>query len=313
MTEEQNSVYSGFALLDAKKSAELNGGLLSAARSSQCAYTQYCENFTNVTARKLNFCTRLISEFNSAYTESEFKACKEAANIAVARKTLCENREIKSTFNLLKEFSVAADKAHLRKISFELELARRIAEKEAEERRQEELRRKEERRRKRQENAIREKEKKAENRYSPERETSYRIKLIVRIICVVSLLGCILAVVVGLTQCGCSSRSPSEKNYLYTENADGIAITEYTDKSVNELVIPSQINGRPVVAIGDYAFSYCSSLTSITIPNSVTTIGRYACRGCSSLTIYCEAESAPSGWDSDWNADDRPVVWGYRG
>ena len=44
------------------------------------------------------------------------------------------------------------------------------------------------------------------------------------------------------------------------------------------------IVGDSVTTIGEYAFSYCSSLTSITIPNSVTTIKEYAFSNCSSLT-----------------------------
>ena len=68
-----------------------------------------------------------------------------------------------------------------------------------------------------------------------------------------------------------------------------------------------------LISIGDYAFYGCSSLTSITIPNSVTSIGSYAFSNCSKLTIYVEALSKPSGWDSTWNYSNRPVVWGYNG
>ena len=39
-----------------------------------------------------------------------------------------------------------------------------------------------------------------------------------------------------------------------------------------------------VILIADGAFTYCSSLTSVNIPNSVTSIGKYAFYGCTSLT-----------------------------
>ena len=68
-----------------------------------------------------------------------------------------------------------------------------------------------------------------------------------------------------------------------------------------------------LTSIGNQAFYYCTSLTEIVIPEGVTSMGFWAFRDCSSLTIYCEAASEPSGWNYDWNYSNRPVVWGYTG
>ena len=81
----------------------------------------------------------------------------------------------------------------------------------------------------------------------------------------------------------------------------------YGCSSLTSIEIPNS-----VTSIGVLAFDDCSSLTSIEIPNSVTSIGVSAFYGCSNLTIYCEAVSQPSGWDSNWNSSDCPVVWGYK-
>ncbi|MEE1004492.1 MAG: leucine-rich repeat domain-containing protein, partial [Bacteroidaceae bacterium] len=49
-----------------------------------------------------------------------------------------------------------------------------------------------------------------------------------------------------------------------------------------------------VTSIGEYAFYYCSGLTSVTIPNSVTSIGTSVFRGCSSLTSVTIPNSVTS-------------------
>jgi hypothetical protein len=102
----------------------------------------------------------------------------------------------------------------------------------------------------------------------------------------------------------------TEDGLIYRETKNGIAIVGYTGNATT-LEIPNEINGKPVTAIGEDAFSNCYSLKSVVIPNSVTTIGSEAFFGCNSLTIYCEAESKPEGWDSYWKNSNRPVVWGH--
>ena len=54
-----------------------------------------------------------------------------------------------------------------------------------------------------------------------------------------------------------------------------------------------------------------SKLRTIIIPCSVKYISNKAFAYCPHLTIYCEAESQPISWDSNWNSS-QPVVWGYK-
>ena len=68
-----------------------------------------------------------------------------------------------------------------------------------------------------------------------------------------------------------------------------------------------------ITTIDARAFEHCTNLTNVTIPDSVMTIGYRAFYGCYNLTIYCEANSEPSGWNSYWYDSRTTVIWGYKG
>ena len=83
----------------------------------------------------------------------------------------------------------------------------------------------------------------------------------------------------------------------------------YYADNLNNVVIPDS-----VTTIDDYAFYHCESLTSVVVPASVTSMGGFAFYYCNSLTLYCEVESLPSGWSSNWwsSSYGTPVVWNCK-
>lgn len=96
-----------------------------------------------------------------------------------------------------------------------------------------------------------------------------------------------------------SSGNPTysvENGALYGKNSDGTALTLCTYVNVPaELTIPATANGLPVTAIGPMVFQKNTTLTSVTLPASVTTIERLAFDTCSNLkTVVLLCETAPS-------------------
>lgn len=88
------------------------------------------------------------------------------------------------------------------------------------------------------------------------------------------LLGCLSAPLARAEQSG---------DFTYSSDGSVITITGYTGAS-GAVEIPATIAGLPVRTLGVDAFRYKFSLTSVVIPDSVTSIGEGAFWQCSGLT-----------------------------
>jgi len=99
---------------------------------------------------------------------------------------------------------------------------------------------------------------------------------------------------------------PDEEGFIYSD-AEKTKLTAYVGDE-KEVIIPISVTS---ISVG--AFSYCTRLTSVTIPNSVIYIDDYTFEGCTA-TIYCEFERQPEGWGRDWNdvKYKGEIVWGYK-
>jgi hypothetical protein len=87
----------------------------------------------------------------------------------------------------------------------------------------------------------------------------------------------------------------------------GIVITGYTGIA-GRLTIPETIDGKPVVGIGQFAFQFYNSLTSVIIPKGVNMVGYEAFRDCSSLRSIYFLGDEPNGLigPSWWEPEDPP-------
>ena len=75
----------------------------------------------------------------------------------------------------------------------------------------------------------------------------------------------------------------TEDGFYYEIGDDGVTITRYAGEG-GDVVIPDEIEGYPVIAVGDRAFINNPDVTSVTIPDNVTTIGDSVFSRCKNLT-----------------------------
>ncbi len=107
---------------------------------------------------------------------------------------------------------------------------------------------------------------------------------------IIYLLITAIAVIFVFVSCG------QKSDFTYEQVEGGIVITGYTGENMN-VVIPEQIGGENVVAIGEGAFD-AMLIESIELPKSVTEIGKYAFRRCGNLTtvnILGNLKTIPAG------------------
>ena len=93
-----------------------------------------------------------------------------------------------------------------------------------------------------------------------------------------------LCMVLALMPMTAFAETTTDGNFEYSvsEETNEVTITKYIG-SGGAVEIPEKIDGKTVTAIGKFAFSYCTSIKSVTIPEGVTSIELDAFGNCTSL------------------------------
>ena len=123
------------------------------------------------------------------------------------------------------------------------------------------------------------------------------LKKITVLLATLVLFSPIATVSVGLLAGTASAAVSGNCQYSFISNGTAVEITGFNGTGTS-LVIPSVIAGEPVTSIGERAFCNCTTLSAVTIPNSIIKIGAEAFRNCYSLTSITIPNSVVSIGDS---------------
>ncbi len=97
------------------------------------------------------------------------------------------------------------------------------------------------------------------------------------------LFGILIFMLLTVLPMSFQAAAETEGYYVYEIANDAATITG-SDKSISgDIVIPDTLGGYPVTQLAKEAFAYRSNITSITIPDTVTSIGDYAFLDCENL------------------------------
>ena len=115
---------------------------------------------------------------------------------------------------------------------------------------------------------------------------------------VIAVIYILMVTILPLALGGIKTYDFGREGILYSIQSDGTVAVCDAESTIKNADIPEEIKGYKVSAIGDYAFSDCEKLTSVTIPESITYIGKVAFAGCDSLnTVYWNAVACEKvGW-----------------
>ncbi len=82
-----------------------------------------------------------------------------------------------------------------------------------------------------------------------------------------------------------TANAASVDDLKFELNSDGksYSVSAKSSNIEGELIIPSTYNGLPVTTVAEEGFMFCSSLTSVSIPDSIEVIEDYGFYGCNSI------------------------------